>query len=346
MDKDTTKQNGVSDPEQLRIVVLDPIISRFESELKQGAGDHLWTMAAGLDPSAQSEAIEAADVLICASLTPEMAAKATRLRLVHTIGAGYDRIPLDALPAGVSVANTFHHGRPMAEHVIMVSLMLARRTLQVDREMRSGVWRTVANDMDVPFHVPFEGRTLGLLGLGTIGVEVARLAGALGMKVQAVRQNPDGAVPADLNLDWVGGVDELPRLLSTSDIVVLTIPLTEQTRGMIGAAELAAMKSSALLINVARGAIVDESALYTALVSKAIAGAALDVWWARPTDPGNPPPSSFGFAELDNVILTPHSSGHARITFERRTADIVANIRNLAAGRELFNVVHHSGQPV
>lgn len=323
----------------LRVLVTDSIMSRFEPELTRNDDTSIWTMASGWSADAVLAAMPETDVLVCSAMTPEQAAAAPGLRLVHVTGAGFDKIPLDALGGDVAVANTFHHGRPIAEHVVMVSLMLSRRVLEADREMRSGRWRTVANDPGIPFHGVLAGRTLGLLGLGGIGQEVARLAGALGMRVQAIRQNPNGAVPEDIELDWVGGLGDLPRLMSGSDVVVVTIPLSESTRGVIGEAALAAMRQTGILINVARGALVDEDALLAALTERRIAGAAIDVWWGAPAADGTAPPATSRFAALDNVILTPHHSGHARSTFELRAADIAANVHSLAQGRPLINVV-------
>jgi phosphoglycerate dehydrogenase-like enzyme len=321
----------------LRVVVTDPIISRFGSVL-QAAGRHEWIWAADWDADQQRGALQEADAVVCSRLPAELASAARSVRMVHVTGAGFEKIALDALRPEATVVNTFHHARPIAEHVLMVALMLTRRVLPVDREVRSGVWRTIATSPDVPFHPTLEGRVLGLVGLGSIGAEVGRLAVALGMRVQAVRDNPHRPAPADLAVDWVGSTTELPRLLATSDIVAITVPLNEATRGMIGSPELSAMKDSALLINVARGAVVDEEALFGALQDRSIAGAGIDVWWDAPAG-GGMPPTRYDFASLDNVVLTPHYSGHALVTFQRRAADIAANLDRLADGIPLTNVV-------
>jgi phosphoglycerate dehydrogenase-like enzyme len=245
---------------------------------------------------------------------------------------------MGSLAPSVAVANTFHHARPIAEHVLMVTLMLSRRVLTADRELRAGNWQTIATSTDVPFHPTLDSMVLGLVGLGSIGTEVALLAQAMGMTVQAIRSNPAAELPEGLHPAWVGGHDELPKLLESSDVVVVTVPLDAATHGLIGAAEIARMKSSAVLINVARGPVVDQAALYDALAGNRIAGAGIDVWWG-PSAKGNIPPSDFAFETLPNVVVTPHYSGHARVTFERRAADIAANITNLATGRPLFNIV-------
>ena len=324
--------------EPLKIVVTDPIISRFEDRLRADGGTHQWDMAAAWTPGRRLEALAGADVVVCSSLGPVEAEAAGRVRLVHVTGAGYDKVSFPHLLPSAVVANTFHHARPIAEHVLMVTLMLSRNVAAADRNVRRGQWRTIATDADVPFHPVLADLTLGLVGLGSIGAEVARVAGALGMKVRAVRRNPSAALPEGVRLDWVGGNHQLQGLLAASDVVVVTVPLDSGTEGMIGAAELSAMKPSAFLINVARGPVVDQAALYAALKERRIAGAGLDVWWGSPAD-GVVPPAELPFASLQNAVLTPHHSGHARTTFERRAADIAANIGQLARGGELVNLV-------
>ncbi|WP_258064499.1 2-hydroxyacid dehydrogenase [Arthrobacter sp. ZGTC131] len=320
-------------------MVTDPIISRFEDQLKHDGGTHHWDMAAAWTPHRQLDALASADVVVCSALSPAQAAAASGAELVHVTGAGYDRISLAELAPGTMVANTFHHARPIAEHVLMVTLMLSRNVVVSDHAVRGGTWRTIATDPEAPFHPTLGGgMTMGLVGLGSIGTEVARVAGLLGMDVRAVRRNPDARVAEGVELSWVGGIHQLPELLAASDVVVVTVPLDSSTKGMIGAPEFAAMKPTAFLINVARGPVVDQRALFDALQSRRIAGAGIDVWWGSPAD-GVVPPAELPFGTLPNTVLTPHHSGHARITFERRAADIASNIRRLAEGRELFNVV-------
>lgn len=324
--------------ESLRIAVTDPIISRFADQLMYDGGAHHWDMAAAWTPERRLEALAGADVVVCSSLSPGEAETASRVRLVHVTGAGCDKISFPQLAPPALVANTFHHARPIAEHVLMVTLMLSRNVATAERALRRGEWRTIATDAGVPFHPVLADLTLGLVGLGSIGAEMARVAAAMGMKVRAVRRNAAAPLPDGVRPDWVGGNGQLHELLAASDVVVVAVPLDAGTKGLIGVAELAAMKSTALLINVARGAVVDQHALYAALKDRRIAGAGLDVWWGLPAD-GVVPPAELPFAELENTVLTPHHSGHARITFERRAADIAANIGRLARREDLVNLV-------
>jgi phosphoglycerate dehydrogenase-like enzyme len=323
----------------LRVLVTEPIMGRFAQVLtREGSSPHTWDFAYGDDPRLL-EAAATAEVLVCSSATPELLAAMPRLRLVHVTGAGYDKIPLEALPAQVQLCNTFHHGRSIAEHVIMTSMMLLRGVLRSEADMRAGEWRNVIVDPTYSFGGVLDGRTLGVVGFGEIGTAVARLGAALGMKVRTVRRNPFAALPPGLDVEWVGHDHQLGELLAASDVVVVTVPLSGATRGLIDEDALATMKPTAILVNVARGAVVDEEALHAALLDGTIAGAGIDVWWRNPRDPGSPPPSHLDFSKLPNVVLTPHQSGHTEEVFMGRAGDITDNVDALAAGQPLRNVV-------
>lgn len=336
--------------ERLEVLVTEPVMVRFSDALTRGgASPHRWTFAFdgaddGADAAAGGDELRSAaataDVLVCSAARRDLLAAMPRLRLLHVTGAGYDRIPLDALGPRVTLANTYHHGRSIAEHVAMVSMMLRRRVLRSERDMRAGVWRNAVVDGGYPFGGVLAGRTMGILGFGEIGTEVARTACALGMRVRTVRRNPSAPLPPGVDIEWAGGPDRLHELLGSSDVVVVTVPLSAETRGLVDAQALAAMKPAGILVNVARGPVVDEQALHDALADGTIGGAAIDVWWRNPRDPGAPPPSHLDFTAFDNVVLTPHQSGHTEETFGGRAREIGDNIDALADGRPLRNVVN------
>ncbi|GAA1199783.1 2-hydroxyacid dehydrogenase [Streptomyces hebeiensis] len=320
----------------MRIMLNHRILGRFAERLRTLTGEqHEWLDAWDWPAGRVTAAMGETDVYVGSRLTEEDARRGARLRLVHVVGAGHDGIPLAALGPDVSVANTHHHGGSIAEHVLMCVMMLARNVLTADAELRAGRWLSVAVDSALPFGGTLRGRRVGVIGFGETGTEIGRLCQAVGLGVRAVRRDPTAPLPTDLRPDWVGGTDRLPELLAESDVVVVTVPLSAATRGLIGRAELAAMGRGALLVNVARGPVVQEEALYEALTAGTIAGAALDVWWAAPPDA----PSRLPFHTLRNVVMTPHNSGHTEETFAARAEDIAANINSLAAGRPLANVV-------
>jgi phosphoglycerate dehydrogenase-like enzyme len=205
--------------------------------------------------------------------------------------------------------------------------------LGLNRRLRAGDWRDYLGGPQRELR----GRNVAVLGLGRIGREVARAAGFFGMRVLGVTRTPTAA--GEVGAAFVGGPGDLHRVLGEADFVVVAVPLEAATQGLIGHAELAAMKPTAYLINVARGPIVDESALFDALSTGSIAGAAIDVWYQYPASAAPQLPSRLPFHELDNILMTPHVSGATDGTFEYRWRFINENIARLATGQPLQNVV-------
>ena len=184
---------------------------------------------------------------------------------------------------------------------------------------------------------PLSGKTVVILGTGEIGRSVAAKCRVFEMRTIGI--NRTGSSVGSV-FDGVHPLSGMAAVLPEADVLVVSVPLEQATRGLIGTTELEAMKPSALLINVARGPVVDEEALYRALCRGRLAGAAIDVWYDYPP-PGSSfrMPSRFPFRELDNVIMTPHISGVARSTFDRRVEDLLFNIEAFAAGRPLRHEV-------
>jgi len=162
------------------------------------------------------------------------------------------------------------------------------------------------------------------------------------MEIMAVTRNPSTRIPGDHGLAFLGRLDDLPRVLKAADYLVLALPLESDTQNLVGLAQLDTMKSSAFLINVARAGLVDEDALFDALSARRIKGAALDVWYHYPEardGTGQALPANRSFQRLDNVIITPHSSGSTEETYRLRAEDSARNIRRFLEGQELTNVV-------
>lgn len=275
------------------------------------------------------------DVEVVVGDFPDGVETAPELQLIHQIGAGVENYDLDRIPADVPLCNVYFHGPAVAEHAFLFLLALRRELLPHDRNLRDGRWAIKDASGTV---TELADTTLGIVGFGHIGQMLLEPAAAFGMDVVAIRGSEPSGEPPD-GVRFLGGPEDLPRVLSESDAVVLALPLTEETRGLIGTTELETMSEEAVLINVARGPVVEERALYRALVSEEIAGAGIDTWYQYPDDRETCYPSTYPFHTLDNVLMTPHISGWSDRTTAQRWAFIAANIDRVARGEEPENVV-------
>jgi phosphoglycerate dehydrogenase-like enzyme len=325
-------------PASIKIIVGDSNLTPLRDEFEQGlpAGATV-SWHSRFDEDALVADLGDADVYVGARFTSAMGAAAARLRLVHVAGAGFDGIDADALPAGAVCANTFHHEASIAEYVAAMTVVLRRRLMDQDRELRAGHWASSVYEPERKQMRALHGATVGIVGFGHIGARVWQVLRAFGARGLTVSRSPVDT--GEHGLDWAGGIDDLEHLLRGSDVVVLSLPLGPSTRAMIAARELAMMKPDAIVVNVSRGLLIDEAALYTALAANAIGGAVLDVWYQYPSTGAQGTPASYPFDELSNVLMTPHISGVTRQTFEGRVADIVANIGHLALSEPIANVV-------
>lgn len=256
---------------------------------------------------------------------------APNLRFIQSIGAGYDQFDQDLLRArGIRLASAQGVNRnAVSEHAMSMILALARQLHTGRDHQHARYWRGMIADVDRREDELGE-KTLVIVGMGGIGGRLAALAKAFGMRVIGVKRNPATAQgPADA----VETPDQLPTLLPDADYVALTCPLTPETRNIINAQALAAMKPSAYLINVARGGCVDESALLAALQQGDIAGAALDAFQEEPLPDDSP------FWGMENVIVTPHTAGETQ-RYEENLFDILLeNLDRLERGEPLLNQV-------
>lgn len=279
------------------------------------------------------------DVLVSMGFTKAMAEASPNLRLVQVPGAGLDRIDRAALGPRVQLANAYGHEAGIAEYVIGAMLGLTRSFARIDGRLRRGEWDSQwAVDAPAPPLWPeLAGKTLGILGFGHIGEALAKRASAFDMQVCAIRRRAQ--MPAPQGVSFIGGPDRLNDVLRQSDYLVITLSLSPETRGLLDARRLGLMKPSAHLINVARAEIVEETALYRALSTGGLAGAALDVWYRYPAAAGAVMPSSQPFHELSNVIMTPHVSGWTEGMLAERARVIAGNIERIARGASPINAI-------
>ena len=285
--------------------------------------------------------LDNADVLVSMGFTKAMASAGPRLRLIQVPGAGLDRIDRGALRPGMQLANAYGHGPGIAEYVIGAMIMLMRSFARLDCKLRAGEWESqwVVGAPAPPPWPELAGKMLGILGFGHIGQALAHRARAFDMEVCAIKRQPQTAASRHGSL--VAGPEQLDVVLRQSDFVAITLPLTPQTRGLLDERRLSLMRPTAFLINVARAEIIDEVALYRALASRSIAGAALDVWYRYPARPGPTLPSAQPFHKLANVIMTPHVSGWTEGMLEARAKLIAENIERTARGGPPLNAIAH-----
>ena len=271
------------------------------------------------------------EIEIAAGIFPhDLLSRARNLRWLQEWGASVDwllRYP-DAVNAGFVLTNASGlHAIPISEHIVGFMLNFARGFHDSERRRVRREWRSFPGPDGI---FELAGKTVLLIGIGAIGVRTAELATALGMRVIGVRRNPKVAAPS---VAAIYGPDQLLDLLPKADFVVVTLPLTRATQGIIGEAELRAMRPTAHIINIGRGATIQEKALIRALQEGWIAGAGLDVFTTEPLPADSP------LWEMENVILTTHYSGSTPNYMERLLALFVDNLKRYRSGKPLRNIV-------
>lgn len=292
-------------------------------------------------PDEFKEMAAKADCIVGGGIPTERWPAIPKLKLFQIPWTGYDFCSPDTMPANIPVCNCFEHESAIAEYVLggMLEMSLGLRVL--DQRFRSGGWNGKSPGENTS-HGELRDHTVGIIGYGHIGYEVAKRANAFGMRVIGTRRSQQETPEY---LDWLGTPDKMGQLLSESDFVVVACDLNSETEGMIGADQLAQMKDSAIIINVARGRVIDETSLYNALKSKQIGGAVLDVWYNY-----NSPekeevwPSQYPFQDLDNVLLSAHESASSHMMWERRWKFVAENFERAAQGKEPLNFVFTGAQ--
>jgi len=273
---------------------------------------------------------------ICGGAIDENWPAMPKLGLYQIPFTGHDWIRADQVKAGVPVCNTFEHETAIAEYILCAMLEWEIGLHRSADRFKAVGWekRGVGGG---PEHGEVRGKTLGIVGYGHIGRETAVRARAFGMRVIGTTRREKACPP---ELDWLGTGGDLHRLLGESDYVLVACPLNAETEGLIGADALAAMKETGVILNVGRGRIIQEAALYRALAGRRIGGAVIDVWYRYLDKDGiSTRPSEFPFHKLDNIVMTPHNSGWTTEMRARRWRFVAANLDRFARGEAVENLV-------
>lgn len=312
------------------IVFLDR--ATLIADLPIPAFDHTWVEHPQTPPEEVGEALRRASIAITnkAPITRAVLDAAPKLRLVAVAATGVNNVDLEACrERGVAVTNIRGYAEhTVPEHVFMLLLALRRNLIAWRKSLHAGAWQRARQFclFDHEMH-DLHGSTLGLIGYGSIGHGVERLARAFGMQV-LLAEHRDAATCRP-------GYTPIDEVLARADHITLHCPLTDATRGLIGAREFGLMKRTAVLINCARGGIVDESALVTALTTGRIAGAALDVLAVEPPTTGNP----LLDLDLPNLLITPHVAWASREAMQALGEQLIRVIEAFVAGRPINLVV-------
>jgi phosphoglycerate dehydrogenase-like enzyme len=313
---------------------VDEDFVRATREVLAGDAEIVWTYE--LDDAQRRQALRHAEVLISWDLPRELPAgalsAAARLRLVQLLSAGVDSIDFSAVPQRLVLAcNAGAYSAAMSEHVLAMVLSLAKRLAQRHAALADGRY-----DKWEPL-LTLDGSVCGILGLGGIGTATARLMRAFGARIHAINRPGVTSEP----VEFVGTLADLDRVLAASDVLVVALPLTLATRGLLGRRELELMKPTAILVNVARGAIIDQAALYEHLRANPQFAAGIDTWWDEPA-PGAPFRTDFPFFDLPNLIGSPHNSSIVAGTMVSAAAVAAQNVRRYLRGETVRGIVRRA----
>lgn len=291
----------------------------------------------GLDAARRAEVLAVADVILSrsfarAEVAPEEAGRLAGTGLVQMLFAGVNNVPFDRLPANVKVAgNAGAFAGPLAEHVLGMVLCLAKEMLPGHLDLTQGRFESSV------FSRELRGGTCGVIGMGGNGAAIADLMKKVGMRVLGINRRGTSSV----DLDFMGTLNDMDRVLETSDVVVLTVPLTLSTVHMIGRRELQLMKPHAILINVARGKVIDQAALYGHLKATPSFRAGIDTWWSEPGDPQGFK-LDFPFFDLPNLIGSPHKADHVPAMMQTAVKLAAENIHNFLDGKPIRGEVNRA----
>lgn len=292
------------------------------------------SLSQGIDLSGEKEHFESADVVVGVALNQSMPTP-RNMKLLHAPAAGTDSIDRACLPPHAKLANCFGHEYAISEYVMAALLARHVPLHDADQALRQGEWRYFAGRPGA-LRTELSSQTLGLVGFGHIAKALAHRAKAFGMKVLVANRSAIQSPEVDSSFL----LEDLHAFMAACDCVVVTLPLADNTRSLINAKALSCMRSDAILVNVGRGAVVDEAALFDSLKEQRIGGAIIDTWYQYPSaETVNCAPSKFDFASLQNVLMTPHMSGWTQGTVQRRQQTIADNINRLSSGQPLLNVI-------
>lgn len=285
----------------------------------------------------RASALKTADVILSrsvaeAEITLQEVVQLKSARLIQLIFAGADNVPFAAIPENITVAsNVGAFAEPLAEHVLAMTLCLAKSIMPRHLQLVHGYFnQTVLNK-------ELSGGICGIIGMGSNGAAIAHLMKGVGMEVHGINRSATSSFP----LDFIGELDDMDEVLRRSDVVVLTVPLTRQTLHLVGCHEFEIMKPDGILINVARGKVVEQQALYNHLKATPAFSAGIDTWWSEPGDPEGFK-LDYPFFDLPNLVGSPHNADDVPGIMTAATKIAAENIRCFLEGKAIRGKVNRA----
>jgi len=315
------------------VVTYNPTSEEKALFLEVLGGAASLTFLTEIPPAQREQSLENATALLSwnfpREILPQEYSKLQHVSLIQLITAGADYMPFADLPTHMSIAsNAGAYAIPMAEHNLAMTLALVKRLLIEHQKLRNGVFD------DTTLNRSLYGATAGIIGFGGTGRATARLMRAFGMHIYALNQSGKSAEPTE----FIGTLHDLEHVLRSCDVVVLSLPLIRATQGLIGKNELAWMKPDAILVNSARGAIIDEEALYIHAKNHPTFMVGIDTWWEEPLR-GGTFRMGYPFLELPNVLGSPHNSALDAQVISVAARQAAENIRRFLKGERMMGIV-------
>ncbi len=326
---------------KLKIVIPGGLDINFKKYLKyyfrkQGTLSNYNILSVKNEPGLLTKELFDADVFIT-TRWPNKNIIAPKLKLIQIPAAGYDNIHFESVPKGCKVSNTYEHEIPIAEYCILAMLESEINLKKMDSQLRKGNWTGYFSSKS--FHGELYNRNLGIIGFGHIGKEITKRANAFGMNITAIVRNIN-KYKSNSKINFTS-IKNIKKEIYKIDYLIVACPLNKETKNMINLKLIKKMNKNAVIINVARGPIINEGDLYEALKNKFIRGAVIDVWYNYPKNDLNKTlyPSKYPLHKLENLTLSPHASAWSHQLWDRRFKFVCENLENLYNNRRLKNIV-------
>ncbi|MFQ5833569.1 MAG: 2-hydroxyacid dehydrogenase [Candidatus Thorarchaeota archaeon] len=320
--------------------VLVPYTKELADTIQNTLGERATVVRSERTAGSMLEHADDAEVVASGRVPGGYIRNAKNLKMIQSLGAGIDKIDREAVleRGDIIVCNNHVNAVEVAEYAIMLLFAACKNIILNDRELRKGDW-TYGWSGPNP-NVEIRNKTCVIIGLGSVGTEVARRLRGFGVRIHAITKT--GKSPQASLVDRIVGSRDTKEVIQDADFIILSLPLTIDSREMVDEEFIRWMKPSSILVNISRGEIIDEAALFDALKGKRIRGAALDVWWNYPQwgkAEMKPPSVNFPYHELDNLVLSPHRAAYSENIMRDQIRFVGENILRFINGETPLNIV-------